>query len=293
MQSAEVRKRKGSIEEVVGSHSAQRVDDEQMLETIDESVFGALIDKYRQFLSSRATLSFDSVEFVHCPSHIDEALTPRQVNMFLRATLEQEENENYAENTGLFMTRLVQNSYNAGYNGFKLCVDDLPKMKFLLNHSMGTDNRLLTAELWGDVGHYCLANARNVNATVYGDARIDFGSHCRKCELKITGDTRQDAGKAAQDSTIIIEGTALWWPGEDAMDSTFYISAITHPEVMLQALRCTFKTADREMLKAFIDDVNEIGAGGEYSCNRIVFVHEDGREELVEYYDGQHNESRK
>ncbi|MFH1638128.1 MAG: hypothetical protein ABIB71_06905 [Candidatus Woesearchaeota archaeon] len=136
---------------------------------------------------------------------INSILEPQQINSFLQATKRYEDHENYSDNTGLFITHLIQNSHNAGNNKFTLNTKALCKdIDGLGNYLKGKENNLLEIIVDGNIGRCCGQCAKNIG------------------KLSISGNTGYRCGTGAESiGQIYIGGKTGGSSGDEAKYSTF------------------------------------------------------------------------
>ncbi|HII15423.1 MAG TPA: hypothetical protein HA362_03850 [Nanoarchaeota archaeon] len=82
------------------------------------------------------------------------ALTPEQIAIFLSATRQYETINYYSRNTGLFVTRLVQNSYKRGYNNFHIDLNGLLRIDYLGYNLQGREENPICLDIKGTAGDY-------------------------------------------------------------------------------------------------------------------------------------------
>ena len=83
------------------------------------SLFQELREQYERLREECGSFYLpQSVNLVYY--EVRSVLTPTKINLFLQSTITSEHKRNYASFTGLFISRLIQNSYNAGNNNFVL-----------------------------------------------------------------------------------------------------------------------------------------------------------------------------
>jgi hypothetical protein len=264
---SEVRKGKG-IEEVLGSHSEQSVDSDRKVEVVDESLLPSLLERHKQLLDmARYLIDIDLPNCIRNGPNGDgvkfmftDVLTPSMINAFLQATLVHETHREYGELTGPVISRLIQNSYEAGHNRFVLDTRTLPELVSIGEDLKGTKDRKLELMVFGDGGYSCGMGAEHLNMTVEGCVNDDCGENSRYSTFNISGDAGRYCGSRAYRSTFVIYGTSIGL-------ALFIQNA---PK------RCTFKTPHEEvslMLKACLPE-----------GNRVILMHPEGKEEKVRGY---------
>jgi len=153
---------------------------------------------------------------------IKTVLEPEQINTFLQATIPFETHKNYAENTGYFITKLIQNSYNAGHNRFKLGTKVLTKrIKDIGWQLKGKEGKPLELLVEGDVGNWCGTEAEYSTISIAGNAGDWCGAMAKYLSLSIEGDVGNDCCKWIEHSFVIIDGNAGHRLGYGAKGTVF------------------------------------------------------------------------
>jgi len=221
-------------------------------------------------------------------------LTPEQINTFLQATIPYEAHKNYAENTGYFITKLIQNSYDAGNNGFKLNTNTLPTaINYIGLKLEGKKDKPLELLVEGDVGYLCGYAAKYSTISIAGDAGNWCGAEAKHSKINIAGDAGNWCGDGAKYSTISIAGNAGNWCGDGAKYSTISIAGnagdccgewADYSTISIAGdvgggcgrdAKCSvFKTPNRKTLKKLKQWVAK-GEG-----NKLYFINPDGSEVL-------------
>ncbi|MBI4980397.1 hypothetical protein HZC30_02445 [Candidatus Woesearchaeota archaeon] len=82
-------------------------------------------------------------------SFVTEVLTPAEVDGFFQSVALFEDRESYPNIIISFLSKLIQNSYHAGYNNFSLHLDGLKPMRYLCCGLRGTPENPLSVSLFG------------------------------------------------------------------------------------------------------------------------------------------------
>jgi len=176
----EIQKGKG-IEGLV--RSTYSPEEEKGFQAVDNK-FVPLLERYRVYLDNGHQPVVPPLMY-KSTKDVTGVLTPGEVNVFLQSTVLYEGHKFYKLDTGIFISRLVQNSYNAGYNDFHFDVSAIGGPEHLCSFLIGEEPIRITVE--GDVG--------------YG-----FGGDSKKIVVNITGDGGNYCGYKTEDSTFSIEG---------------------------------------------------------------------------------------
>ena len=147
--------RSGSLDLLVDESSGREIVETPQL----EDRFEDLKKKYKLFLDDDNNPEEWFLDNIH------DVLLPSDINLFLQQTREYEDHTNY-NYTGHFISQLIQNSYNAGNNGFELDVNALKPISYLCSDVSGTEERLVRMIIKGRVGDYCGLDAQHSMFTI-------------------------------------------------------------------------------------------------------------------------------
>jgi len=144
-------------------------------------------------------------------------LTPDQINTFLQQTIPYENHPKYPDNTGRFITQLIQNSYIAGMNDFTLNTTALKELHRAVYRIKGPQTKPL-------------------KLTIIGNAGALFGFESINLLVNITGNSGSALGGHSSESTFNIQGLAGRGCGEMAFHSTFKTPNETSLQQMLKSV---------------------------------------------------------
>lgn len=154
-----------TLREIVAGHDAQEVDKVREAVVVGKSKFGNLLERYEKFLN----LSGKYYNVIHRGAGwISEELTPDEINQFLQTTVAYENHENYVDRTGIFISRVICDSSNAGNNDFILNTQGLKRINYLCCIS-SSENDPLKVYITGDIGNECCVGADGSIFTIDGD----------------------------------------------------------------------------------------------------------------------------
>lgn len=269
-------KRNKGLDDVLNKHKAQGVDKVREVEVIGDDKFAELFEKYEQFLKGR---SFGSKS--------TEILTPEEINLFLQATVVHEEHPSYVIITSLFISKLIQNSYNDGYNDFVLDTELLSSIMGLGYDLNGTEDNPINLTIYGEKVNDCCFNSSYLNLNIEGNV-AKFGYYLNNSEVKVYGEVLTLGIIGTNNTTFDIKGK---------------IGCVEEDLVKAGTTYCTFKAYDQESLNVLLRGVPEIHTvetemdsdsdgvilkdkdfDQDPSYNKIIFVHPDGNEETVRFY---------
>ncbi|MFH1637423.1 MAG: hypothetical protein ABIB71_03290 [Candidatus Woesearchaeota archaeon] len=135
-------------------------------------------------------------------------LTPEQINSFLQSTIRYEDHKNYSQYTGLFITGLIQNSYDAGHKKFKLDMAPFTKKLHNLAYELKGTNQMMGIRIYGELGNSCGHLAKGVKMILCGTAEADFFRDARNCHLEVIGNVQYGCCRGADGISARIEGDA-------------------------------------------------------------------------------------
>ena len=158
-------------------------------------------------------------------------------------TMRVEDNKNdpeYPLGTGIFVSRLIQESYDAGNNNFRLSVENLNPLECLASEVKGSEDRQLYLTIEGNDGkdfayqsehaHFIVDGntdggegcfGRNIDLAIYGWAGDSCGSNMRKSRMYVRDGTRNLFGCRAEGSELTSDGPVGMNVAENARNSTF------------------------------------------------------------------------
>ncbi len=159
-----IQKKKG-IDTLVSGYSPGKVEEEKTPMATEESPFAALWDKYISW-SQQVISNLEPIgkKFIQQPGYFDEVLTPLQINVFLQDSVRFPE-EVVPLHFGRFITKLIQNSYDNGYNNFLL---HPPTPISCLCEDARGGSKPLSVIVEGEMGVYTAGGAERIELTVLG-----------------------------------------------------------------------------------------------------------------------------
>ena len=164
--------------------------------------FSDLMRKYERLLDIDNLVVGSSVYNIQ---DITEVLTPDEINHFLQGTQQYNDHRNYPWRTGIMVSRLIQNSYDHGYNPFWFNTENLSEIDCLGSLIVGKRETPISVTIQGNLG-YCL-------------------------------------GFKTQYSIFTINSGGVKSCGLEALNSTFILNGSTGVRLGFGAKHCTFKTS--------------------------------------------------
>ncbi len=93
-------------------------------------------------------------------------LTPKQIDEFLQTKLEK--NKQIFYSLELYISKLIQESYDAGYNDFEICAGEKP---FAIGYGLkATEKKPIIIKINSKSGNFCFKQSSNIKATFVEDA---------------------------------------------------------------------------------------------------------------------------
>ncbi|MFH1637422.1 MAG: hypothetical protein ABIB71_03285 [Candidatus Woesearchaeota archaeon] len=129
-----------------------------------------LITLYKIVLAQREDFSSRASAF----KGISTILNPEEINSFLQATRDLEDQWNYAS-TGFVISSLIQNSYDVGHNNFHIDTSALEKIKFIGSYIKGVEGNPVEIEVNGDLGPATGCDSKHLLLTLNGKAEFWCG----------------------------------------------------------------------------------------------------------------------
>ncbi len=176
MLTAQIQKPKG-IEELLAGYKPAKAEEEKKIDVADAIDFAELLKRYGQWTKD---YSYEQ------PKCINDVLTPEQINALLQATVKYENIKEYQGKIGLLITKLIQNSYEAGHNNFKLDTTALQDMNRIGYQLRGTKENNIEVAIKGDVGYQLGVQAEHATFSVTGNIKSHCGIDANDSTFKAT-----------------------------------------------------------------------------------------------------------
>ena len=223
-------------------------------------------------------------------------LNPEQINilfqLIINKSLAYRVNQNI---TGLYLSKLIQDSYNAGHNNFYLNTGDT-QIERMGCELKGTLENVLKLKIDGNVGSTCGADSEktmfNINGNVGDGCGLDTtnstfgikGNVGTWCGMKsiystfnIKGNVEARCGVYTTNSTFEIDGNVGKLCGKCSHSSTFYILGDIGDDCggdkekfLLEY--CIFKTHNRATYRKMLEMVPNQNITFEKGGNKVIFL---------------------
>ncbi len=250
--------KKKAIDGFVDAYSPNKVEEEKN-PVVYESEFSEIFGKY-QIAGKKYNLELaqEIHDFIREDNEVTEVYTPGEISeifLFLQKVLQHENNY-----VGVFVSKLIQNSYLAGNNNFSLQA---------ISEVFGVGACVKGMD--GDV----------ISISVMGEALSGIGSHCSFASFDIS-EGRNLAAWSAQDSSFSFKSDAGQGVGFEARRCEFMFQGSVDRLIGMGAESCTFKTTRKDTLEELLQWVS-FDKLESPSGNRIYFVR-NGKQKLIRDY---------
>ncbi|MFH1637424.1 MAG: hypothetical protein ABIB71_03295 [Candidatus Woesearchaeota archaeon] len=249
------------VDDIFSGYSKLETPEERKEHKVEGSLmFEGFEELVRQYEEILATKEWDNLQKLLAKNRI--ILEPEEINRFLQATIGYESHKLYCDRTGFFITRLIQNSNDAGNNKFILSTKALAKELRAIGYNLrGKHDRPLEIRVDGNTGGWCGFEAQNIR------------------QIYIGGNAGGDCGYKAKDiGKIHIAGNSGGWCGSWAENiKEIYIGGEAGAYCGHEAENLAFKTPNKQTLRLLKEHVPK-GKG-----NRIYFIHPDNHEEEIKW----------
>ncbi len=140
---------------------------------------------------------------------IKDVLTPSQIQVavhrMVQKPLESREGPYLDHRAGVFISNLVQGSYNTGYNNFILNTDAV-KIGSLCVCLEGTKENRLQLRIEGTVGYQSLGWSQHIDCRVEGDVWTDFAYASKYSRFYIDGNAQDNCASGSFNTAVHASG---------------------------------------------------------------------------------------
>ncbi|HLD00254.1 MAG TPA: hypothetical protein VJC39_00750 [Candidatus Nanoarchaeia archaeon] len=257
-----------SLGDLLKEHEVGKVEVERKVEV--KNRFGELCREYEEVLEAR--------DYKGKIKTIDDILAPSDINTFLQTTITCQQHQNYNWRTGMFISQLIQKSYDAGNNGFELNTQKVKRLNNLGYQIQGTKRRKIKLKIEGDAGDYCGRNSTDSTTTIGGNAGDYCGFDSKNSIITIGENAGNWCGYYSTDSTITIGGNTGNDCGWNSTDSTITIGGNAGNYCGWDSNNSTFKIKNKELYERLKEELNF------KKGNRLFLLSPDGTEIDPKYY---------
>ena len=272
-------KKSEGLDAVIRNFTVGHLEEHRPLTVQGGSVLSALIQEYKQLISRPLLINFfqSTEELYHHTEHIDVVLTPEEIRTLTPVILFTK-GENDLGYRGVFLNRLIQNSYNQGYNNFK--VDLLTIATLHIGSYLNAEKkRPLRLSVENGKGFFYAHHAHNlhldVNIEVFG-----YAHSVKNSQIMIEGNAATGLGNHSYRTTFHVKGNVYNALAKDAQESTYIIDGDfevgPNSQYSLNSARqCIFKARKMETAQTLLDNLIQ---GGD---NLVYLLNPDGTEQLM------------
>jgi len=198
-----------SFNDFIGGYKLGELEEVKKAQTVGTD-FSELMRKYETVLDTHIP---DEANFVLHSPNITEVLTSDEINSFLQVTQKYEDHIDYFWKTGLMFSSLIQNSYNNGYNGFRLNTTLLPGIDFM--------------------GSYIVGEEKNpIDVTILGNGALGVGYEANYSMFTINGDAGNGCGLYARFSSFTFNGRVNFISRLEMSHCTFKTTILDNVELL-------------------------------------------------------------
>ena len=241
-------------------------DEKKEAKEIDLSGLEGVLESYG------SSLKIDEFHLGYHLESIDQILTPEKINAFLQTTKIFENDKNYQSYTGKFISKLIQNSYNAGNNNFKLNTKNLKEIHSLGYGLQGIKEKQIKITIEGNTGNWCGEESKHTTFNIKGNTGNWCGWRSKHTTFNIEGNTRNYCGGYSYNSTFNIKENTGDSCGHFSNNTTYNIKGntgnkcgefsnnttyITHKPELYQKLLKQLPTTNKAILKDKNDKIIE------------------------------------
>ncbi|MBI2669411.1 hypothetical protein HYX14_06230 [Candidatus Woesearchaeota archaeon] len=265
-------RRGGGLDDVLCGMKPQQPETERHLEPVGEQPFSALLDRYKAFLDDKEN-DYSEQERYNTIAYLTDILNPEHINAFLQSTVIHGNHEKYKWRTGLFLSRLLQNSYNAGNNDFSLNTTSIEPFCSLGTLLKGTKRKPITLTINGDVGGQCGSMSTHGIYTINGDVGSSCGDYSINVTYTIIGNVGIDCGWMSKHGIYMITGDVGETCGSLSKDGTYTINGNVGDGCGLESTNGTYKTPHQHIAEKLKQNISK--------KNTIIYLTPEGREEVI------------
>ena len=242
---------------------------------IKDSNIGKVLKDYEEVLKERCEIDFkvsiDDIPFAYHTYKgsfwINTVLSPKEITILTTIMhVNYEDHENFNPNTGFFLTNLIQNSYNEGFNNFYF---EMNNSNFLGTSIKGSEENPIVMSMGSNYKEQVGLCAKHSTFNIKENHGASLGSDARHSTFNIEKNHGFHVGEQANNCTFNIKENHGERVAEYSKNSTIYLKENHGKGVGEHAENCIFKSPDKKTL-------NSIIANPEY--NHFNLIQPDGEE---------------
>lgn len=239
-------KKPAGIDEVVEGYKGEAVDVRG--DAIVKAGNSALDEAVLKYLDVRTReieyMGKRTCDFYHTGlADVTMVLQPDEINQLipLLAQLPPLENWQSSVKTGLFLSKLIKRSYDAGYNNFNFTLD--PKngvLDYFCANVFGEKERRLVVNITGDLGIHTAERSADCDVTIKGNVGGGLAYKAHNLNIHVDGDVKDGALFDTISITALITGSALGNLGGNSSKSSIHIKKDVYQTLGMFTRDCTF-----------------------------------------------------
>lgn len=294
--------KRGYLERLINDYRPGKIVRRKKLDC-DAFDMGPLFRKYESSFSNANVLipqySYEPISIYSILNDVDDVLTPEEIDAFFCATSVYCDSRYYYDMTGLFLSKLLQNSYDAGNNDFNLNTKAISLS--INNVARGIRGKLEEAVriyITGSAGNMLGSDSTRISVKVSEDVHDQCGCNSIQSFFEIKGDSGWSTGSMSKGSVFNVKGVISNDSADGAIGSAFIIGEGITNYFASKSESCEFMTPRQEVLRQLIDSIPVIKHDHNLedmiltklfmkkrpSNNKVIYQHSDGSETVLRYY---------
>ena len=271
----QVKKGRG-LDDLIRGYTIGKLDESKKVSVTGSGLLIHLLQTYQKFLNNNNLPCLHTslmAETYSIEKMIDyfkydvkgTVLKPPEISAFLQMTITYEDHGWYRGLTGIFVSVLMQQSYDAGYNQFYFNIENFPKLDNLAVLVRGKEKKPIEVAISGNIGEHFGHGAAYASLQASSKSNLCFvGCRTQNSTLILRGNV-QDLGFYSNDSNFIVYGDVkkerfgpLLY---HAQRSSCLIDGSLEEIRKTTADNCTFKTPNKktyDLLKKSVPPGNRI-----------------------------------
>jgi len=226
---------------------------EERIETIKDSVFQSIVNVYEICKDSHYMENDQQT----VRNLFLNQLTPVQINQFLQEIIRiSPKTKLNSHLTGLFLSRLIMDSYLEGYNNFVLTTGDT-QINNVGSYLHGTESNKIRLEIVGNVGDFAADFSTYSQIRIRGDSDAYLGRGSKHSEITTYGSTGLSLGRSSEQCIFTVQGNLESDGASFSKQSKYLIHGTIETPFGIGSDACTFITSNSETYKKMLRTVHE------------------------------------
>ncbi|MBI4095781.1 MAG: hypothetical protein HY438_02880 [DPANN group archaeon] len=204
-------------------------------ETLEETV-RRLSEAYERFLQMDIHDVFENGYYLGKVREFDALnITPQAIFEFVARLSSPDEEADFPQRTGNFISAMIQRSYDAGHNNFEIYAENLDSSERIFSEIVGSTQRRIKLKATGDfLGVGCFHRLKNVDAKVIGSVGESAFSSAYLSNFEISGSVGVSSAQLGRYSSYKLLGDVC---GKNFGVSTTDSIIMHRSEIILDAIR--------------------------------------------------------